>query len=97
MNGPVGLRYHPAVRDEDLPRIDARQRAMLARAIAHRLGGGPARCGEPLRRTLKGYWKLRVGDWRIVFKPAGKEIWIFAVIDRRDVYEIVSSRLGWHG
>jgi mRNA-degrading endonuclease RelE of RelBE toxin-antitoxin system len=31
---------------------------------------------EPLRRTLKGYRKLRVGDYRIVLKVEGADILI---------------------
>jgi hypothetical protein len=28
----------------------------------------PQEYGTPLRKTLKGYWKLRVGDYRVVYK-----------------------------
>ncbi len=35
--------------------------------------------------TLKGYWKLRVGDYRVVFKVSGQEVWILGIINRKEV------------
>ena len=65
---PYTLVYHPDVRSQDIPSISRNLRERIARAIETRLTTEPERYGEPLRRTLKGYWKLRVGDYRVVFK-----------------------------
>jgi mRNA interferase RelE/StbE len=89
---PYGLIYHPDVKRVDLPRIDEKNRQIIRRAIEVRLTTNPALYGKPLRRTLKGYWKLRVGDYRVVFKPSGEEILILAVIHRKDVYSEVLRR-----
>lgn len=51
----------------------------------------PDQYGAPLRRTLKGYWKLRVGDYRVVFKIKSNEIVILAILQKKDVYNIVSK------
>ena len=91
---PYTLRYHPAVRADDLPKISTDARRRIARLIEARLGTEPARFGTPLTGSLLGYWKLRVGDYRVVFKVTGKDIWILAVLHRRDVYERASRRLG---
>jgi len=48
--------------------------------------------GEPLRKTLRGYWKLRVGDYRVVFKIVGEEVWILGIIHRKKVYEEIKKR-----
>jgi mRNA interferase RelE/StbE len=48
--------------------------------------------GEPLRKTLKGYWKLRVGDYRVVFKIVKNEVWILGIIHRKHVYEKLEKR-----
>ncbi len=90
---PYALVYHPAVQREDIPRIDAGLRARVARAFAGPLKTAPKGFGEPLRGTLKGYWKLRVGDYRVVFQVVGQEVMILAIIHRRDVYERVAGRL----
>ena len=45
------------------------------------------------RSKVKGYWKLRVGDYRVVFKIVKNEVWIFGIMNRRDVYERIDKRL----
>jgi len=54
---------------------------------------GPQQYGKPLRKTLKGYWKLRVGDYRIVFKIMGNAIYILGIIHRKKVYEKTGKRI----
>ncbi len=92
---PFALLYHPDVARADLPPIPRNLRGRIADAVAHRLREAPVRFGHPLRGTLKGYWKLRVGDYRVVYKIAGAEVWILAILHRRCVYEDVLRRLGW--
>ena len=87
------LRYHPAVRAEDLPKISSEARRRISRLIETRLGADPARFGAPLSGSLRGYWKLRVGDYRVVFRVVGKDVWILVVLHRRDVYDRASRRL----
>jgi len=86
------LKYHPDVKKSDLPKIDAKNRNMIKRAIEKRLATHPETYGKPLQRTLKGYWKLRVGDYRIVFKVAGNDILIFGIIHRKEVYKLIKKR-----
>ena len=66
---------------------------MIKRAIEERLTKSPEIYGKPLQRTLKGYWKLRVGEYRVVFKPVGNEIRIFAIIHPKNVYKEIGKRL----
>lgn len=68
-------------------------RRRVARQIEARLTASPEHFGAPLKGSLGGYWKLRVGDYRVVFKVDGNSVWILAVLHRRDVYERVSRRL----
>ena len=44
-------------------------------------------CGKPLERELKGYWSLRMGRYRIIYRPdkAGAEI--VSIGPRRTIYE----------
>ena len=62
------LKYHPDIRKSDLPKIDTKNRNMIKRAIEERLVNQPEIYGKPLQRTLKGYWKLRVGNYRVIFR-----------------------------
>jgi len=87
------LKYHPEVKRSDLPKMDAKNRDMIKRAIEERLATRPEAYGKPLQRTLKGYWKLRVGDYRIVFKPSGDTLIILGIIHRKDVYRHINKRI----
>jgi mRNA interferase RelE/StbE len=87
------LKYHPDVKRSDLPKIDAKNRDMIKGAIKERLATQPETYGKPLRRTLKGYWKLRVGDYRIVFKVSRNTIFVFGIIHRKEVYSLIKKRI----
>jgi mRNA interferase RelE/StbE len=89
---PFTLRYHPAVSNEDLPRIDRRTKDRIRKAIEERLQTAPDEYGLPLRKSLKGYWKLRVGDYRVVFKVVRNEVWILGIIHWKFVYVNISAR-----
>ena len=82
-----------AVKAKDVPTLNRDVAKRIQRAIENRLGVEPQRYAEPLRRTLKGYWKLRVGDYRVVFRIVKNEVWIFAIMHRRDVYQRIETRL----
>jgi mRNA-degrading endonuclease RelE of RelBE toxin-antitoxin system len=41
---------------------------------------------KPLRGELKGCFRVRTGDWRIVFRPGGSVVWIVRIDNRKDVY-----------
>jgi len=72
--------------------FDALPPAMQPRVqdVFHRLVRYPAVSGiKPLRRELKGSFRIRAGDWRIVFMvdQSAKRITVFRIANRRDVYE----------
>jgi len=85
------LVYHAEVKD-DVARLDERLKRRIKTAIETRLTVAPHQYGEPLRKTLKGYWKLRVGDYRVVFKIFGNKVSILGIIHRKDVYENIEKR-----
>ncbi len=79
------LLYHPDVRSKDLPHIDQGTKDRIRKAIEERLQTAPHNYGELLRKNLKGYWKLRVGDYRIVFKVIESEVWILGIRHRKSI------------
>ncbi len=89
---PYTLRYHPRVADQDLKTIPAETRRRIARSIDARLTTAPERYGVPLTGSLRGYWKLRVGDYRVVFKISSAEVLVLAILHRKDVYARASRR-----
>jgi mRNA interferase RelE/StbE len=84
---PFEVIYLPDVKKIDIPKLDARSKIMIKRAIEERLTTRPELYGRPLRRSLKGYWKLRVGGYRIVFKLLENKILVLAIVDRKTVYQ----------
>ena len=87
------LIYHADVEKIDLPRIDAKNKSMIKRAIEERLTTKPEVYGKPLQRTLKGYWKLRIGEYRIIYKIFGNELRIYGIIHRKRAYEDIGKRV----
>jgi len=89
---PFRILYHPAVRKDDISALPKATRDLVRRAIEERLTKAPQEYGQPLRKTLKGYWKLRVGDYRVVFRIEGTEVIVLAIKHRKDVYGDVKGR-----
>jgi len=44
-------------------------------------------CGKALKEDLEGYWTLRVGRTRIVYRLVGRDIEIVTIGPRESVYE----------
>ena len=66
---PAGfeIQYRQAVLEQDLLRLPRNVRTRVIRAVETRLVTEPQKYGQRLRRSLLGLWKLRVGDYRIVY------------------------------
>ena len=89
------MAYAVEIRDvamEDLDQVPQNLRRRLPRAIEHRLATAPDKYGVRLRQSLTGLWKLRVGDYRIVFELEGMKVTIWAIRHRKYVYPIVEQR-----
>lgn len=79
---PFELKYHPDIKTVGIPGLSEKMIKRIKTAIESRLATAPHQYGEPLRKTLKGYWKLRIGDYRVVFKIMSNEVWIFGIIHK---------------
>ena len=85
--------YVNKVLKDDIPKISGSYKERIKQAIETRLMTEPDLYGKPLRRSLKGYLKLRVGEYRIVFRIENAKVKIFAIAHRKVVYEIVHGRI----
>ena len=85
--------YATKVVKDDIPKISGLYRNRIKTAIEIKLVNEPDLYGKPLRKSLRGYFKLRVGDYRIVFRIEKSKVKIFAIAHRRIVYEIVQRRV----
>lgn len=85
--------YRPLVVKEDIPRLDSKIKTRIKKAIEQKLLTSPEIFGLPLRHSLKGHRKLRVGDWRIIFRIDKNTIIILIIQHRSKVYENLILRL----
>ncbi|MBI4597487.1 MAG: type II toxin-antitoxin system RelE/ParE family toxin [Candidatus Omnitrophica bacterium] len=61
------VEIHRLVVDEDFARLDVAARQQIAKAIRAKLTTSPTTFGKPLAGPLKGYWRLRVGAYRVIY------------------------------
>ena len=87
------IRYHELVIKEDIPRLSSGWREKIKRAIEEKLNTHPELYGKPLRQSLKGYRKLRVGDYRVIFRIEGNTVKIFIIQHRSVVYQMIQQRI----
>lgn len=84
--------YHELVVRDDIPQLPPEWKRKIQRTIEERLTTQPDFYGKPLRRSLKGYRKLRVGDWRVIFHIEVKTVKVIIIQHRSVVYEQVDKR-----
>lgn len=85
------LLYERRVVHDDIPKLGENVKLRMKKAIEEKLGAAPEKFGKPLRRSLKGYRKLRVGDYRVIFRIEGNVVKIFAIQHRSVVYKHVTA------
>jgi len=84
------IRYKKSVK-KDLKLISEENKYLIKRAIEEKLLVDPVKFGLPLRKTLKVYMKLRVGDYRVIYSIEKQTITVFVIKigHRREVYKKV--------
>ena len=88
------ISYHKEVVKHDMPALSVAMKARIKRAIETKLTTYPEQYAVPLRRTLKGYWKLRIGDYRVIFEFDRSMIIVLGIGHRKDIYDRMMSRVG---
>ena len=74
---------------DDITSLDGSAKKVIKKAIEEKLMVDPLKFGRPLRRNLSGLFKLRVGDYRIIYQIHEHEVLVVVVKvgNRREVYE----------
>jgi len=83
------IEYLKSVVEEDIPTLPVRARTTIKKAIEQRLMLDPIGFGKPLRYSLKGHRRLRVGDYRILYRiePKVHTVIIVAIKHRKSIYQ----------
>jgi len=88
-NNLYDIEYLQTVVDDDIPKIPKKVSTLIKNAIENKLMIDPISFGKPLRYSLKGHRRLRVGDYRIVYRivPEDRIVLIVAIKHRKNVYD----------
>ena len=82
------IEYLESVVREDIPKLSRAVRGRVRTAIEQKLGSHPVEFGKPLRYSLKGARRLRVGDWRVIYKIEPPDVVLVVKIGhRREIYD----------
>ena len=87
------IRYHEAVVREDIPKLSHEWRETIRISIERKLTEHPEVFGKPLRHSARGYRKLRVGDYRVIFRMEKSLVKVLVIQHRSVVYKILKRRL----
>ncbi len=74
---------------KDLKKISKDIQYIIKRAIEEKLMADPLKFGLPLRRSLKGLMKLRVGNYRIIYSIESSivTVHVIKIGHRKEVYD----------
>ena len=86
---PYQIEYLVSVVKEDIPQLPKRIKNAIKKAIEERLMTDPVSFGKPLRYSLRGHRRLRVGDYRVVYRIDAdkKMVVVVAIKHRKEIYE----------
>ena len=83
--------------EEDFKDIDRTDQQKIIKAIRKKLTIEPEGYGNPLKENLRGLWKLRVGQYRVIYEIKTDKVLVYVIKVgfRRDeeVYMEVVKRL----
>lgn len=87
------VRYYKKVLTVDIPRLSPIDKERVKKSIEEKLTVQPHIFGEHLHHSLRGYKKLRVGDYRVIFYIEEKTVIVFCIEHRSIVYKEAHKRL----
>ena len=83
---------------KDFKKIDKADQLRIINTIRKKLTSKPQEFGKPLKGELKGYWKLRIGEYRVIYEIEKDKIIVYVIMVgyRRDeeAYKKAIIRLG---
>ena len=80
------IHFDRKVTRRDIPSVPSASIDQVMRAIHERLTVDPIGFGKPLVGEFKGLYRLRIGDWRVIYKVEGRNVVIRSIKLRRDSY-----------
>jgi len=89
--------YHELVIDKDLKDISRTDQKNIFDAADQKLAKDPHAYGEPLKGAYQGYWRMRVGIYRVIYEIIKDDVLVLVIKvgKRKDdmVYQELAARL----
>lgn len=81
--------YQEQVVKKHIPSLPQNAKALIKKAIEERLTVNPIGFGKPLQYSLKGHRRIRVSNYRIIYRiqPETNTVIIVAIDHRKDIYD----------
>lgn len=92
-NKKYRIEYLSLVVSKDIPALPRVLRKRVALAIEEKLLNSPEIFGKPLKKSLKGFRSLRVGDYRIIYLIEKQVVLIVIIQHRAIAYKQVRNRI----
>ena len=70
---------HKLVLTEDFKKIDLPSRRLILKSIYKKLTKDPESYGSPLSEEYKGYWKLRVAHYRVIYRIVKDKVMVVVI------------------
>ncbi len=81
------VEYLESVVRRDIPKLSKTVRQRIRQAIEVKLTSRPIEFGKPLRYSLKGARRIRIGDYRVIYRiEPSKTVVVLKIGHRREVY-----------
>lgn len=75
--------------EKDLKKIDRKTACRIVDTIDAALSKDPAEHGKQLKGALKGLWRYRVGEYRVLYRIEHKDVFVLVlrIGHRKNIYD----------
>ena len=84
---------HRLILEYDIKKLDETVEHRIKQTIREKLQTRPEIFGAPLRGILKGYRKLRIENYRVIFRIEKQMVIIVGILHRSKAYEEIERRI----
>jgi mRNA interferase RelE/StbE len=86
---PYRVEYSNIVIKEHIPKLSTTAKKQIQKAIEAKLTQSPLIFGKPMQYSYKGHRRLRVSDYRVIYRieEEQKTVYVVAIGHRKDVYD----------
>lgn len=95
---PYTIIYDEEIFKKDFRKIDKQNQQNIIKTIRKKLSMEPMLYGKPLAKELKGYWKLKIGPFRVIYQILQHKLIVHVVTigfrREEEAYLIAAKRLG---